>query len=112
MFDTTQKLDFNEQRPNLVREWHPTKNGRLTPQNVTSNHNQKVWWLCESGHECEATVQDRVRGERCPICVNEFAKNKYGINEDASYPQKYMSDEGNISQKPYPSFQADFPEFG
>lgn len=112
MSDLTQKPDFNEPMPNLVREWHPTRNGKLIPKNVTSNHEEKVWWLCENSHEWEATVQDRVKGEKCPICVKEFAKDKYGKYERPSYQQRHMNNEGNMTQKPYPSFQPDYSGFG
>ena len=30
--------------PHLVKEWHPTKNGDLTPKDVTYGSNKKVWW--------------------------------------------------------------------
>ena len=31
--------------PEIASEWHPTKNGSLTPNDVTSGSNKKVWWL-------------------------------------------------------------------
>ena len=79
---------------------------------MTSNHEEKVWWLCENSHEWKATVQDRVKGEKCPICVEEFAKDKYGKYERPSYQQRHMNNEGNMTQKPYPSFQPDYSGFG
>jgi hypothetical protein len=106
------KPDFSESEPNLLKEWHPTKNGNLTPNNVPSNHVDKVWWICKNSHEWEATIQDRVKGERCPICVKKNAKDNYGEKENPSYQKKYMRDEGNISQRPYPSFQVDYPASG
>lgn len=59
-------------RPNLVEEWHPTKNGKLTPHDVTLGSNRKVWWKCPKGddHEWQATVHDRADGSVCPICAN------------------------------------------
>jgi hypothetical protein len=111
MPDATKKPYYSMTKPNLVKEWHPTKNGRLTPKNVSSTYEKKLWWLCEYGHEWEATVQDRIRGERCPICVVEFAKDKYGKIDELSHQHKYIGDHGNISEKPYPSFQLDSPEF-
>ncbi len=53
----------------LVNEWHPTKNGELTPKDVTPNSGKKVWWLCEKGHEWQATVNDRSRNRGCPFCA-------------------------------------------
>jgi hypothetical protein len=54
--------------PNLAREWHPTKNGSLTPQDVTANSNDQVWWLCAKGHEWKATVSSRNKGQGCFYC--------------------------------------------
>lgn len=56
-------------RPDLVKEWHPTKNGTLTPNDVTFGKHDKVWWLCpECGHEWPATITNRAKGRGCPEC--------------------------------------------
>ncbi len=55
-------------RPDLAKEWHPTKNGALGPKDVTPGSRKKVWWLCEQGHWWLASVFDRVRGRRCTYC--------------------------------------------
>ena len=57
--------------PELAKEWHPTKNGNLTPQMVVKGDGRKVWWLGRCGHEWEATTSPRVRGRGCPICANK-----------------------------------------
>lgn len=54
--------------PNLAAQWHPSKNGDLTPAMVSYGTRRKVWWLCESGHDWEAVVGDRVQGAGCPMC--------------------------------------------
>jgi hypothetical protein len=54
--------------PQLSEEWHPTKNGRLTPKDVTPGSIRKVWWICEKGHEWNATLLNRNRGSGCPFC--------------------------------------------
>ena len=55
-------------RPDLSREWHPTKNGKLGPKDVTPGSHKKVWWLCERGHWWLAAVSDRFRGMKCTYC--------------------------------------------
>ena len=60
--------DFETLSPQLATEWHPKKNGSLTPQSVTIGSNKKVWWLCVKGHEYEATISNRTRGTGCPYC--------------------------------------------
>lgn len=53
----------------LAKEWHPTKNGNLTPSNVSPNSGKKVWWLGQDcGHEWEATIANRANGAGCFIC--------------------------------------------
>ena len=72
--------------PRLASEWHHSKNGSLTPQGVTSGSNRKVWWLCSKGHEYEANICNRVRGDGCPYCSGKRAFP--GYNDLASqYPE-------------------------
>ena len=58
--------------PELAEEWHSTKNGELTPSEVTSGTHRKVWWRCSEGpdHEWKTTVDARARGgTNCPFCA-------------------------------------------
>jgi len=55
--------------PELAQQWHPTKNGRLTPKDVTPNSDKKAWWVCAKGHEWQATISNRNRGRGCPYCA-------------------------------------------
>jgi hypothetical protein len=32
--------------PELVKIWHPTKNGKLTPFDVTCSSKINAWWIC------------------------------------------------------------------
>ena len=60
--------------PTLSAQWHPTKNGTLTPNDVTCGSNKKVWWQCEKGHEWQSWVADRNAGRGCPYCSGRFAR--------------------------------------
>ena len=62
--------DLATTNPEIVKEWHPTKNGDLKPTDVSHGSETKVWWICEHGHEWEARVCNRVNGNGCPICSN------------------------------------------
>jgi len=55
-------------RPDLAREWHPKKNGNLTPRDIRLNSSIKVWWRCKKGHEWQATVSNRNNTRGCPYC--------------------------------------------
>jgi hypothetical protein len=55
--------------PAIAREWHPTRNGALTPATVTPRTPRRVWWLCARGHEWRTSVITRTRrGSSCPTC--------------------------------------------
>jgi len=61
-----------EYDPGLAKEWHPTKNGILTPSQVTPGMERKVWWLCsvDPSHEWEASIRNRAkRGTGCRFCA-------------------------------------------
>ena len=58
-------------RPDIAKEWHPIKNGRLTPDQMVDTSHKKVWWKCNAGpdHEWQAFVDARTRsGSGCPCC--------------------------------------------
>jgi hypothetical protein len=67
-------------KPNLVKEWHPTKNAPLKPQEITPGSGKKIWWICSEGHEWQAAVYSRNRGSGCPYC----ALNGSGITVSGS----------------------------
>jgi hypothetical protein len=61
--------DLATLHPELVKEWHPTRNGRLTPREVFASSNRKVWWQCDKGHEWEAQLKTRSKQNTgCPVC--------------------------------------------
>ena len=62
--------DLASKRPDLAAQWHPTKNGKLLPEQVMPGSNKKVWWICDKGHEWQATVKSRSNGTGCPVCCN------------------------------------------
>lgn len=63
-------VSLAEGLPALVGQWHPAKNGDLTPETVTVSSGKKIWWLCEFGHEWDAAPNDRKRGTgKCPWCT-------------------------------------------
>jgi hypothetical protein len=68
-------------RPDLAKEWHPTKNGNLTPYDVTCGSNKKVWWQCSKyiKHEWEAHVNLRKRGNGCPYCSGFYTSEDYNL---------------------------------
>ena len=61
---------FLSEYPELIKEWHPTKNGELKPEEI-NYENIVVWWLCPRGHEYDSIISGRTRKDRprgCPYC--------------------------------------------
>lgn len=54
--------------PDLAKEWNYEKNGNSTPQSVTKGSQKKVWWKCAKGHEWQASINNRVKGNGCYQC--------------------------------------------
>jgi hypothetical protein len=61
--------------PDIIKEWHSTKNGNLKPENFSFGSNERVWWkcpiLCDHGclHEWDITINSRCSGYGCPFCA-------------------------------------------
>ncbi len=58
--------------PEISNEWHPTKNGDLTPSIIAAGSNKKIWWLCQNGHEWQTLCNSRTGHNRsdCPFCIS------------------------------------------
>ncbi len=63
--------------PNLISEWHPTKND-LNAYEVTNFSSKKVWWICSFGHEWQAIISNRTGKMKsgCPYCKFESKGEK------------------------------------
>lgn len=81
------KSSLAETNPELVKEWHPTKNGKLTPNDVAPKSNKTIWWKCIKGHEWKAKISNRsALGRGCPVCANKIVVE--GVNDlGTTHPQ-------------------------
>lgn len=70
--------------PNIAKQWHPTRNADLTPENVSAGSGRKVWWQCDKRHEWEAKVYSVAASKTggCPYCGG--AKILVGFNDLAT----------------------------
>jgi len=67
--------DLANTYPRISREWHPTKNGKLKPDQVISGSAKNVWWQCKFGHEWKTQISHRVTsGTNCPKCSKRVSK--------------------------------------
>ena len=46
------ETDLLTTNPELISEWNYEKNTLLTPNMVKAGSSDKVWWICDKGHEC------------------------------------------------------------
>ncbi len=66
------KKSLAETHPDIARQWHPTKNGTLTPHDVPPRSGKKAWWVCDKGHDdWLALISGRTKEKPtgCPVCV-------------------------------------------
>lgn len=90
--------------PELAKEWHPTKNGDLTPYDITYGCEQRFWWVCSknSNHEwCVRSADHSRRG--CPYCSGRLSSKNYNLliynpelckewdyNKNTKKPEEYV----------------------
>ncbi|WP_373427716.1 zinc-ribbon domain-containing protein [Arthrobacter sp. B2I5] len=61
--------DLATKRPDVAAQWHHTRNGTLTPDQVLAGSDTKVWWVCPNRHEFERRISNRCRYPKltCPV---------------------------------------------
>ncbi len=93
------KNDLQTVNPILAKEWNYERNGNLKPEDFTENSGQKVWWKCNKGHEWQAIIKNRNKGQGCPVCNSErhtsfpefalvFYLERYGVQVIHSYKEQ------------------------
>jgi DNA-directed RNA polymerase subunit RPC12/RpoP len=72
--------DLATTHPALAAEWHPTKNGDITPKDKSAGNKFSVFWLGKCGHEWKATINNRTDGSSCPTCSpGGFNSSRSGV---------------------------------
>ena len=91
------RVPLSQSHPGLALEFHPTKNGDLTPADITRGTNKKIWWLCKDcQHEWLTTGNKRTQGRGCPACAGKAVhidgrNSLFSISPDISsewHPEK------------------------
>ncbi len=83
--------------PKIAKEWHPSLNGKLKPENFTPTSGQYVWWKCKNKHSFRKTIARRIKQKaNCPC----FLKNDKSTNFKASiFPllrKEFLENKNNI----------------
>jgi len=59
--------------PEVAKQWHPTRNGDVTPDAVGAGSGKVFWWRCAVGHEWMRSVERRTKfGRGCPYCAGRL----------------------------------------
>lgn len=91
--------DLQTVNPSLAKEWNYEKNNESTPSEFLANSEKMVWWMCNKGHEWQASIANRNNGRGCPICNSErntsfpeyvivYYLKKYGLDVVHSFRDK------------------------
>lgn len=78
--------------PEVSKEWHPTKNGKLTPDQFTPGSDTVVWWLCTNcQNEWQASISNRANGHGCDICAT--------VRRKVTKKETLLSKRGSINKE-------------
>lgn len=80
--------DLQTMHPHTAAQWHPYKNGRLTPKEVCAYSGKKVWWQTEAERygklftlEWDAVIANRANGCGCPYTSKPPKRLLKGFND-------------------------------
>ena len=90
------KLSLQEEFPDIAKQWHPTKNGILTPLDVSQGQAIKAWWKCNCGNVWNTKINARhLRSKKqrgCPECGKRKAsksRKKTALNKSGTFKNKF-----------------------
>lgn len=94
--------------PQVAKMWHPTKNEKLTPSDVTPGSFTIAFWLCEYGHDWPAKVSAMVQSHRlksaakgCPYCYGKKPTKGHNLFDEYPEAAKLWDPEKNLPTKPW-----------
>ncbi|MEK6833218.1 MAG: zinc-ribbon domain-containing protein [Nanoarchaeota archaeon] len=64
--------------PELAAEY--SKKNKINVDEIGPGSHKKVWWTCSRGHEWQAVVYSRSRGNGCPYCASKIATPTYSFS--------------------------------
>lgn len=63
--------DVATTHPELVPEWDVEAN-KVAAKDVKASSRLYAYWKCDKGHLWRASLDNRVKGRRCPYCVGKY----------------------------------------
>jgi len=79
--------DLATRYPEVSSQWHPTKNGSLSPSQIGAGSTKKVWWVDALGHEWQVSPDSRTSKtvtSGCPICAGKKVLSGFNDLETVS----------------------------
>ena len=107
--------DLQTINPTLAKQWHPSKNGKLTPTQITAHSGLKVWWLLPYNDkvtgkhfdfEWMADINSRSKGAGCPYLTaykgeeyikQYLQKNNISFNIQQKFSDLFGTGDGQLS---------------
>lgn len=93
--------------PELAKEWHPTKNGNITPNDFTIGSHKIVWWYLpyddpKTGKhfdfEWKSSIHARVRNGKIQQCPYLVGKKVWGGYNDLVSKMPMIAEEWNYEK--------------
>jgi DNA-directed RNA polymerase subunit RPC12/RpoP/predicted GIY-YIG superfamily endonuclease len=78
----TYEKSMAKRRPDLAKDFHPTRNGDMTPDTIAPGINKNLWWKCHTcNHEWQAYGHTRIRekGGACPSCAKRTVTTTHNL---------------------------------
>lgn len=96
-YSSKEEKSLSIKYPKIAKEWHPTKNGEITPLMVSASTDDKYWWMCSKcKYEWYARVSSRTCSNTgCIVCASKkFGQyNKRSVqNVDTGQIYESLSD--------------------
>lgn len=89
--------------PQVAKDWHPEKNGKLKPNGVMKFSQRRAWWLCSKcGHEWTTVISDRTFADAgCPACYRARVEYEKAHHVKAEYKPVVLDESKDVSRKWY-----------
>ena len=97
MVKPTATANLSVQFPVIAKQWHPTANGTLKPENVGAFSNKKVWWQCPKNpdHAWQAVVATRHKAG-CPHCYKASKYLEWVVDVSGKKREKRLKDDAKL----------------
>ncbi|MFZ4454922.1 MAG: zinc-ribbon domain-containing protein [Bacteroidales bacterium] len=71
--------------PLIAKEFNVEKNANLDVKELTIKSHKNIWWKCKKGHEWQAIISNRTRGNNCPFCHSQVSKNELRVYSELKH---------------------------